>query len=347
MGDSEPSKIEADEVLILDSSTFIAEIGLMSRQGSALKHYLYRRGTKLVVLQAASEEYERHLMRRAKAKIERIEKSLEWLAQYFGKVMGWSAPDDKAIEKRAKALSSGQGIEAMFFAEPHSTNLRARQRNKFERPPSHKKSSLADCRIWEQCLVLLAEHDVIFVSGDKDFRGHRKQDKLHPQLRAEADEVGNSQCLIFHATMESLLSELKSEIQPIPDEAIFEFVYREIADSVRELQTNSNCRPTSSGTIKQARFTTEAPGVIEVRLEVNDIWESMEGAESLPFELSGACQYNLSDSTLTDLKASVVRLTTTGPDGSSRSVKGSWVSVGALSISTGPPPVEAQQGVLT
>ena len=40
-------------MLVLDSSTFIREIGLTSTKGSALKHYLYCRGTQLVVPQAA------------------------------------------------------------------------------------------------------------------------------------------------------------------------------------------------------------------------------------------------------------------------------------------------------
>ena len=35
--------VTADEVLVLDSSTFVSETGLTSRGGSALKHYLYLR----------------------------------------------------------------------------------------------------------------------------------------------------------------------------------------------------------------------------------------------------------------------------------------------------------------
>ena len=34
---------DARDVLVLDSSTFIKEIGLTSQKDSALKHYLYRR----------------------------------------------------------------------------------------------------------------------------------------------------------------------------------------------------------------------------------------------------------------------------------------------------------------
>ena len=92
-------------------------------------------------------------------------------------------------------------------------------------------------------------------------------------------------------------------------------------------------------------FTTEARDVIEVRVEVEDSWESVDGATSLPFEFSGSCQYNLGDKGLTDLKAEVVRLKMTEPDGSVRSVKGSRVSVGAH-IYGGTPPIEPERGIL-
>ena len=182
--------VEAREVLVLDSSTFIAEIGLMSRKGSALKHYLYCRGTQLVVPQAAAEEYERNLVRVATGKIERVQKELRWLAQFCGGIGGWSAPGDDIIDYHAKALASGHGLEAILLPEIDDIKRRARLRDQNERPPSHRQASMGDCRIWEQCLDLLADHDVVLVSNDKDFCGHRNNDKLHPQLRAEAQDVG-------------------------------------------------------------------------------------------------------------------------------------------------------------
>ena len=98
--------IEADEVLVLDSSTFIREIGLMSKEGSALKHYLYCRGMRLVVSEAAAEEYERQLINRAQGKVESIHSSLDWLKQFLGVVTGWQAPSGDAIEERAKAVAA-------------------------------------------------------------------------------------------------------------------------------------------------------------------------------------------------------------------------------------------------
>ena len=71
----EPTEVRAEEVLVLDSSTFIQEAGLTSRGASALKHYLYHRGTRLIVPEVVAEEYERKLIERAigkKRKLKRI-----------------------------------------------------------------------------------------------------------------------------------------------------------------------------------------------------------------------------------------------------------------------------------
>ena len=215
-----------------------------------------------------------------------------------------------------------------------------------ERPPSHLTAQTGDCRIWEQCLELLSSHDVIFVSADGDFRSLRNREALHPQLREEADTIqGTKRTLTFHPGMEYLLSELKSEIGPIPDDDIFEFVYGENRESVQELQSNSNCQPTRAGAIKQTRLATEACDVIEVRLEVEDRWKSHDGSASLRFEMSGSCRYHLGEKRFADLRTDVFRLLTTGPDGSIRSVKGGHVNIQVRGY-MGTPPIEPGRGTL-
>ena len=338
--------IKAEEVLILDSSTFIKEIGLMSTKGSALKHHLYRRGTQLVVPQAAAEEYERQLVKKAKGKIENIQKELRWLAQFCDGVPGWSSPGNDVIEQRAKVVAAGYDLGAILLLESEDTLTRARDRNSAERPPSHLKSAIGDCRIWEQCLELLLRHNVVFVAADQDFYSRREGKSLHPQLRAEAEEVGAGRSLTFYSDMESLLSELKSEIAPIPDDAIFEFVYESNKETVEELQSNSECRPTATGAIKQTRLATEVREVIEVRLEVEDRWVSVDGATSQRFELSGSCRYHLGNGQLADLRTDVVHLLVTEADGSVRAVKGSYAIGRAEPIYLGATPIQQERGTL-
>ena len=337
--------ITAGEVLVFDSSTFIEEIGMMSREGSALKHYLYRRGTQLVVPAVVAEECKRHLTKRATGKKMRILDELEWLGRFFGGVEGWSAPSAKAIEERALFLATGDGLGAILLPESDEARTRARHRDQAERPPSHFKAGLVDCTIWEQCLDLLANHDVVLVSADKDFRSHRNAEQLHPQLRAEAEEVRGNRKLTFHRSVESLLSGLKSEISSIPDSLIFAFVYDALGDVVQELESNSGCRPTATGEVKQTRLTTDQAEIIEVRLVVKDKWEDADRKTMMDFYLTGSCHYHLTEERLAELNAGNVRLSTTQPDGSLLAVTGSYVNISAH-MYAGPRTIEPSPATL-
>ncbi len=85
-------KIKAKKVLVLDSSTFIHEVGLMSEDATALKHYLFNQKTKLVVPQVVIEEYKRNLKNRAEGIVQSVLANLEWLSLFFGSINGWTPP---------------------------------------------------------------------------------------------------------------------------------------------------------------------------------------------------------------------------------------------------------------
>ena len=141
--------------------------------------------------------------------------------------------------------------------------------------------------------------------------------------------------------MEPLLSELRSEIQPIPNDVVFTFVYESIASLLVELESNSGCQPKGAGEVKQTLLTTDQAEVIEVRLEITDIWESADKAKTMDFRLSGSCHYRLAEEKLCDLTPSNVRLLTQQPDGSVRAVEGSYVSVSAH-LHAGAPPIHPE-----
>ena len=339
------SKVTAAEVVILDSNIFIEEAGLTSKDASALKHYLYHQGTQLVVPEVIAEECERTLATVAKGKKRKVEKTLEWLGRFCGRVNGWQAPSDEAIEERAKALAEAHHLGAIVLPEADTVRARAESRNQAERPPSHRDSGLNDCRIWEQCLELLADHDVVFVSADRDFCGHGSHHELHPQLQAEAEEVARGRILIFHSNIESLLSGLRSQLPSIPKEVVFAFIYDAVAVDIQELVSNSGCRPKMVGDVTQILLTTDRPEVIEVRLEVDDRWESPDGTRVADFRLRGSCHYFLADEHLSDLRLSRVALLVTEPDGSVRAVTGSYTNLQAH-FYAGASPIQPEPEIL-
>lgn len=335
-------EITASEVLILDTNTFIDEIGFTSRDGSALKHYLYNREMQLVVPKVVAEECERHLTKRAREKRQRIEGDLQWLARFLGKVNGWEGPSDETISKRAKVVGRPGDLGTVIVPETLEVRRRAELKNQARRPPSHNKPQPMDCIIWEQCLDLLAKHHIVFVSADGDFRSHRGSDSLHPALRAETNEVAGNRRLTFHRTMESLLSELRGEIQPIPDNEVFAVVYESDASVIEELKSNSGCHPKGVGKVKQTPFTTDRAGIIEIRLEIEDIWESTDKAETMEFSLSGSCHYRIKDNKLCNLMPSRMRLLQQQPDGSVCAVKGSFVNIFSGPAYVGTPPIQPE-----
>ena len=338
------TKLTADEVIVFDSSNFIEEAGLTSRGASALKHYLRHRGTQLVVPEAAREECERNLIKRMVGRIDKIEYDLEWLARVCSKVNGWNPPTSDEIADRARTLARATHLKAIVLPETETLRARARERDHAQRPPSHRKASLGDCRIWEQCLELLKDHDVVFVARDGDFRSgwSPKEEKLHPQLQTEADAVGAGRTLTFHCRMESLLSELKHEIPSIPKERVLAFVYEAIAGNIEELEANSGYRANNDGDVDLHFLTTDDADIVEVRLEITNEWGNPHDGTVRNFYARGVCQYHLLEQELRDLKVSNVRLSTTEPDGSLRATKGSFVSVSAEFFG-GPRPIRPKQ----
>lgn len=340
------TKLTAKEVLVLDTSTFVEEAGLTSRGASALKHYLRHRGMQLAVPEAALKEYERNLVKKVVGRIRRIEDELEWLARVCGKVNGWTAPTEDEVKDRAKTLAEATHLKGVVLPETEALRKRASARNKVERAPSHRRPSLGDCKIWEQCLELLKDHDVVLVAKDEDFRSQHnsKEDQPHPQLRAEAEAVGAGRTLTFHRTMESLLSDLKQEVPSIPKEKILAFVYEEIAANIERLEANSGCRANRDGEVDLHFFTTNEADIVEVRLDITDEWKHSGDGTVWDFYLHAACQYHLLGKELRELKISNLRLSTTEPDGTVRAVEGSYVSLGPITIyGGGPPPIQPKQ----
>ena len=346
MENTRQQEVTAREVLVFDSSTFIEEAGLTSKGASALKHYLCRRGMQLVVPRIVVEECERTLTERAKGKKKQVEESLTWLARFCGRVSGWSGPSDEEIAMRAKALANAGALGAVVLLETEPLRKRAELRHQAQLPPSHRRASLADCKIWEHCLELMAEHDVVFVARDGDFLGYGGDRRLHPHLRSEAHESAKGRRRTFHQNVESLLSELRSEISQLPKEVVFDFVYASIAGEIQELKSNSGCHPKAIGDVTQTLLTTDHAEVIEVRLKVQDTWESPDGAQAAVFRLSGTCRYRLVDGILSDLRASTVQLLVTQPDGSLRAVKGSYQRIAAAHIYAGAAPIQPEPTVL-
>ena len=279
--------------LVLDSSTLLKEVGLTSKRASALKHYLFIRGIGLVVLEVVAQECRTKLAKRAKAMRDRAQEQMRMLANFMGSVSGWTTPSDDAIEQRSTELSTAKHLRGFVWPISGESQRRANERFKFERPPSHRRKKLNDCMIWEHCLDILHNKDVIFVSEDTDFR-NIDQDSIHPDLLREAESLSSRSFVFFH-NIESLLDEIRCDIDPVPTEYMFRFVYDEIGSRRRELEQSSGCVPDGTGVVQQKAFATSQREIVELRLDVEDSWANDDRSRICNFRLQGSCLLDLSD----------------------------------------------------
>lgn len=330
-------------MLVLDASTFISEVGLSSRKAPALRHYLYRRDTRLVLPQVVVNACAKKLVQQAMDKRKAALASLDWLSRFLGEVAGWAAPDEAEIEECANTLAQARAFKPTLLGDSDEITRRAEERKRDERPPGHQKDSLNDCVIWEHCLSLLREHDVIFVSADKaDFCGRRKQDRLHPQLRREADEVEGG-TLTFFTDVASLLEDIEEPLPKLPTKRLVTFVYESLADEVAQLEDNSGCRqPASAGsaTAEQRFFTTGKGQLLEVRLKLKHPWDGPEDVPPHEFRIQGTCRYDLGNDELSDLSVGKVGLYFKQGDGSERATAGSFMRGATDGIYIGTPPIK-------
>ena len=324
--------------LVLDSSTFLKEVGLTSKRASALKHYLFVRSIGLVVLEVVAQECREKLAKKAKAMRDRAQEQMRMLANFMGSVSGWTAPSDEAIEQRAIELSIADHLRASVWPTSSESEKRAKARLRYERPPSHRNKKLNDCVIWEHCLDILRNQDLIFVSEDLDFRNIGK-DAIHPDLLREAKSVSNLAFTFFH-DIESLLDEIKCKIDPVPTDDMFRFIYDEITTDRLVLEQRSDCIPDRIGVVKQTALATSQREIVEVRLDVEDTWANDDRSRICNFRLQGSCLLDLFDRRPFELTPSRVDLTTKDQDGKVRAVKGSFVAASGT-LHGGAPPIVA------
>ena len=330
--------------LVLDSSTLLNEVGLTSKRASALKYYLFMREIGLVVLEIVAKECRDKLAKRAKGMRDRAQDQMRMLANFMGRVSGWTAPSDEAIEQRSIELSIAKHLRASVWPTSPESNRRAMERLRCERPPSHRNKKLNDCIIWEHCLDILRTKDVTFVSEDTDFRNIGK-DSIHSDLLREAESVPNRSFRFFH-NVESLLDEIKCKIDTVPTDDMFRFIYDEITTRRLELEQSSGCGPSGTGVVQQTALATGRRELVELRLDVQDTWANDDGSKICSFRLRGSCLLDLFDRRPFELTPSLVRLTAKDSDGSVRSVKGSVVALsGTLHAGAAPIVADTDQDV--
>jgi hypothetical protein len=204
-------------IVVLDSNVWLKELALNSNIGAALRFHLKQQSARLAVPEVVRLEVKNNLRSTIKSAIEDISRGNRQLLALFGTIQEAPLPGEMEISKIVDGIFDDLGVEIInvpFTLEcAHASFLKTIRKE----PPSDKTQEFKDGVLWENCLELLDEDQVLLVTNDKAFYHGRDLKKgLAKNLMVEAKSKPNN--IIIVESVLDVLTHVRKEF--VVDEAL-------------------------------------------------------------------------------------------------------------------------------
>lgn len=174
-------------IVVLDTNIWLKELALSTGVGAAFRFYMKRRAARLAVPDVVRLEVQAHLRRTIAEATEDVARGNRQLLSLFGSMKEIILPTPGEVDALVMGVFSGLGLDIievpLSLESARSSFLKTIEKM----PPSDKTQEFKDGVLWEDCLGLLDQEDVLLVSQDKAFYVNREYGKgLADNLRNEA-----------------------------------------------------------------------------------------------------------------------------------------------------------------
>ncbi len=244
-------------IVILDSNIWISQLGLNSPVGAAVRFFIRQRKAQLALPEVIRLEIENNLRDRLNELIAKIRDNYSALLTAFGQLKEVVLPDESAVDKKVADVFSNTGLEIrdVLFSTDSAKDAFLRTVRKL--PPCDRAQEFKDAMIWADCLKLLKEDDVIFVTADKAFF----QDKDYSNgLNKVLDEEirGATHTFRLLPSIDKLLEDIRAEV--LVDEELFVSSYLEQnRKAVQQILEKNGFEAQRDPKVEMKLFATENP----------------------------------------------------------------------------------------
>ena len=299
---------------VFDANIWIAQQGLTSTLGSATKLYIKHKGGSIVLPQVVRLEVERHLESDMNEWIESISKNHRKLLSVFGELKEIVLPDEKKVRAHVEGFFTNVGLELREIPFDLESAWASFMKTIDKVPPSHKQQQFKDGVIWENCLKLLDEGDVCWVTEDKAFFKNEKIEQgLAENLLEEIREKPHQ--LKLYQKLTDLLDEFKYSFQVDDDLLISQFTENS-SESTRRFLTERGFELGEVIGFKKRLFATENLDRLYVEFDISFECNDTTGQNRTgTFETSGDGSYSISTGQFEKLKQLGSKLTFQDVDG--------------------------------
>jgi hypothetical protein len=244
-------------ILIFDTNIWIKELVLTSNLGSAVRFYIREKNARIFLPEVVKLETEYQLRARIKEFIKEINKGYRSLLAVFGELKELVLPTAEQIDDLIANVFTDLGVEINelpFTFEDAKASL-LRTINKI--PPSDIDHQFRDGVIWENCLNMLEDEPVYFVTNDKAFyQGRDIKKGIANKLAYEIKDAKNE--LKLFSSIEDLLSEIKMDVS-IDIESFLELFMEHYGETIENMANKHSFVIADDQDVQLSTYITENP----------------------------------------------------------------------------------------
>ena len=322
--------------IVLDSNIWISQVGLQSKNGAAVRHFVRRQNATLVIPEVVELEVEHVLTKQMLDKRRAIEANYRQLLPIMGTLQALHLPSEEkiceAVAARILDLDVPTRRVSLDLHVARSSMLKLIKKQ----PPSKSKEQFRDAVIWAHCLDLLAEGDVFLVTEDIDFYEQRNYTKgLARELIAEMSACGGKGEVKLLRNLTDLLQEIRVKTD-LDDGEVFQIVREGQNEMIDELLTAHGFELVGEVQGSVDYFATEKAQELYFRFDLSHPCEDAIGAGRRPgvLKIEGLGFLDLETGLAKEVRLSRVRLDYPDwvADGSARGAVFGWAHANAPQV---------------
>ena len=294
--------------VVFDTNIWFSQLGLTTRNGAAVRFFLRQREAKIAVPEVIQLEVQQKLIGRLSKHKRDMEEGHRTLLSIFGSLTELSVPSDQEIAARVSSLLAS--IDVPHVSVPFSLEAaKASLKKIFDKTsPSRDKEQFKDGVIWANCLELLQEADVFFVTEDSAFydKAARTTDPVIAEdLQLELDSYSNT--LKLFRNLDQLLDEIRADVA-IDHDAVVGAVFEKQGADMEDILGSTGFRIDGAPEILLKPYITEVAAQVNFRFELGQrcVDATQQGREEALLEFSGEGFFDTSTKSVDRLSVSNV-----------------------------------------
>lgn len=318
-------------IVVFDTNVWIGNLYFRSPAAAAVHFYLQRKNATVALPEVIKLEVEAHLRQSLQQYRDTTRDGYERLLALFGRLREVVLPTHEQIEEHVSHFFERSGFVFREIEFTFETARRALGRTINKVPPSAKSQQFKDSVLWEDCLRLARDGEVLLVTSDTDFyEGQDTKRGMAAQLREEVASLEHPIRLL--PGLPALLEEITEPVA-VDETFLLGFIEKEMGPKIAEILNRDGWQG-GERHVNAELFATENPQQAYVVFLMSAACERNGEVEprEATLTLKGECAWNPTTGEFSDLKPASLGLTFSTEEGEQTEIRHAYLYADGIVI---------------